>query len=140
MRSRPGTASGDAGPVRRDVGIGLAGGDLPEPLHRVEHRSKTCIEGNGPEPHAVWRPVIADDAVADQRLAELPGVVMAEADVATPARRGAGRGEREPERRQPFVRQRDQVAGQPDALLPARADAGLPAQARASRTKLPMPS
>jgi arylsulfatase A-like enzyme len=73
--------SGDLAHRDRDVGVGLVRGDLAQPVHRVPDVGEPRDDRYRAQANAVGGPVVGDDAVADQGLADLPGVGVAEADM-----------------------------------------------------------
>src|SRR4029077_4521300 len=74
---------------------------------------------------------VTDHPGLDERLVEAGGLRVGQAYVRAAARGVTRRGDAEAERDQPGVRELDQVAGEPHALVPQRPDARLGQQADA---------
>jgi len=79
----------------------------------------------GSEPEPARGPVVADDPGLDEGLADPPRLGVAQADVRPPPGGIPRRGQHAAERRQPGVRQVDEVAGQQDPFGAQRMDARL---------------
>src|SRR5215472_665148 len=95
--------SGHPGLLERYVGVGLSRGDVAQPVQRRPDLCEARRNRNGAEANSVWSPVVTDDAVSDQGLADLPRVVVLQRDVRAAPCRIARRGDGEALRDKPLV-------------------------------------
>ena len=109
----------------------LAAGDPADDVGGVPDLGEAAGDRRWPQPEPVRGAEVADHPGLGERLVELDGPRVMQADVRPAARGIARRGEAETQRGQPGVRELDQVAGEAHSLVPQRPDARLGQQAGA---------